>query len=371
MQFEDPTLKPFKMSDRGYKLKLPCGEVLPDVLILPNFLQSFAPVGLDDPAVIWKSIMGGVPTQDSTKPIVLDPTGQTPLLVKGDHPSLHYRGGALKRNKMWLQGGDFQDGLVRYYYTGFQNGISLASRDVKAVPVVDKIMTWLNKTLSRQLAEYNMPGDHKSSKPFNHAIVTSYASGDDYIGQHSDKVRSFEDDSYFLVIKFGADRLFEFCKPKEAKPFFSRVLPAGSAVLIRAKATDGTIAGNQRVTHGVPIMKGEPVGPSGSIVFRAIKEVMPWSEVHKKIATSCNQKIKREAIKARRFRSRESKLVHNSAECPVFVATGVSREECVPVMSAKGMRLCSTCFSTKPKKRKHADVGVVEDIRPSKRIVVV
>ena len=38
---------------------------------------------------------------------------------------------------------------------------------------------------------------------------TRYEDEHDFIGHHADKERDFEEGSYFVVFKFGAERMFE------------------------------------------------------------------------------------------------------------------------------------------------------------------
>ena len=56
------------------------------------------------------------------------------------------------------------------------------------------------------------------------------------------------------------------------------------------------------VQHGVPPMD-EACGPSGSIVGRAIKTVIPWEKVHANIAASERAKQKRLEAKKRKKES--------------------------------------------------------------------
>ena len=141
----------------------------------------------------------------------------------------------------------------------------------------------------------------KKMKKLNHWIVTTYEDENDYIGFHSDKAKDFDEESYFVVMKLGAPRKFEFRMKKEVNqdkevPFFSKVLSAGTAVFVRA---NGINDANSIVQHGVPPMD-EACGPSGSIVGRAIKTVIPWDTVHANIAASERAKQKRLEAKKRK-----------------------------------------------------------------------
>lgn len=342
-----------KAINAGYFLSIPDdGRKCDDIWVVPNFLQSFAPGKLSNPDEIWKLLLT-YPVADSTKPAPYDKTGMTPLWVLGDNPSLKSRGNVLKRHKMWLQK-DFAKGLLKYKYPGYTNAISRASRDVKAIPHVEELMNWLNAFAPKVLEARGMPASGNAFKSLNHAIVTRYDDENDHIPNHSDKDAHFASDSYFVVLKFGATRKFEFVLPgKRERSVMCEDLPAGSAVFVRAKSTDGTVAGNDRVKHGVPVVKGE-CGPSGSIVFRSIQTRVPWSTTFSKIDASTKAKLKRDAKKAGRFRAPQSKIVHNSETCRAFLDEDVRPAECVLVGSARGMRLCTSCIKapTTPSKRK-------------------
>lgn len=60
-------------------------------------------------------------------------------------------------------------------------------------------------------------------------------------------------------------------------------------MIVRAKCQD---AANDLLKHGVPPMK-EACGPSGSIVFRKIKTVLPWDKVRKKMKSAKTNRLKR------------------------------------------------------------------------------
>ena len=108
----------------------------------------------------------------------------------------------------------------------------------------------------------------KLAVPFNHWICTLYPSAQDNIGFDSDKDKDFAPDSWFVVLKLGAPRKFEFRMPPASEPpFYSETLSPGTAVFVRAKTADGRSA-NSLVKHGVPPADSDDVGPSASIVVR-------------------------------------------------------------------------------------------------------
>ena len=270
-------------------LTLPSGEVLKDAWIHKNYMQDVLGV---DPAKLFQTLLA-IENAPSNEDIPFRPDGSQPRWIRGDHPGLHYRGHALKRHKMWFQGGRFEEGLRTYRYTGWQHKISYATHALSSVPSLHSVSTKVNADM----------GDKKMKK-LDHWIVTTYEDENDYIGFHSDKAKDFDEESYFVVMKLGAPRKFEFRMKKEVNqdkevPFFSKVLSAGTAVFVRA---NGINDANSIVQHGVPPMD-EACGPSGSIVGRAIKTVIPWDTVHANIAASERAKQKRLAAKKRKKES--------------------------------------------------------------------
>jgi hypothetical protein len=180
---------------------------------------------------------------------------------------------------MWFQ----QDvsHYCKYSYTGWNHAISNASYDTRSVPLVDEFAEASHKLFD---------------KKHNQWIVTKYMDGTDNIGFHSDKSRTWEKSSAFIVIKLGAPRSFQFAKtvpvmdPKtglqkmqkkddKLKPVFKdvviwdKVLEPGTAVIVGIDA-------NSKIKHDVPSVDDD-VGVSGSIVGRAIAEKITWQKVEK------------------------------------------------------------------------------------------
>ena len=278
-----------------HKVTLPNGEVLDDAIIIKNGLSFYSDATIDELAIF--NSFRTIPKQDSSKPIEFSETGQDPIMVLGSHPSLHYRGNALKRHKIWVQS-NYQDGLLKYGYTGWQHSISAATRSIESVPQINELMTWFNNgKFSQILAHHGLP---PCDLPFNHAIFTRYEDESDYIGLHSDKEKDFEEDSYFLVVKFGCERIFELADKDDSSVFFSEKLPGGSLVIVRAKSSnEDKPSANSLMKHGVPVSKSK-CGPSGSIVFRCIKTVVPWDEVKVGVVKAEKQKRKRLENKRKR-----------------------------------------------------------------------
>lgn len=259
------------------------GHIIKDACIWENFLQEEFKI---DPDTLWKNLQK-YKKHNSKEKIKFNKKGNDPMWVMGDYPSLHYRGNALKRHKMWLQK-DYEKGFKKYGYTGWQHTISYASRDIKYVKEVNKISKQINKLIT--------------SKKLNHWILTMYKDGEDYIGYHSDKINDFYPDSYFIVIKLGDPRKFEFrlkSDTKENKPFFSKILKAGTAIFVRVNCND--IDANSITQHSVPPMDKKSVGSSGSIVGRAIKTTIDWNTVHRNIKKSEESKEKRKLLKLKKI----------------------------------------------------------------------
>ena len=263
---------PFPFEREGVDfVALPDGRELRDAVVWRGFVQD--ELGLD-PAVLWRDLLA-FPTWDSGAHIP-DPSapGSAPHWIRGDHKALSYRGNAIKRHKMWFQGGaPFADGMRKYGYTGWQWKISNATHAVGTAAPVARVAAALNAGLAEAGG---------SPRAHNHWIVTRYDDEDDNIGFHADKTKDFADNSYFIVLKLGAPRPFAFRMHGDAEPFYSEVLPAGTAVFVRGKAPSGDDA-NAIVQHGVPSAP-EAVGVSGSIVSRDIATIVPWAKVRKEIA---------------------------------------------------------------------------------------
>jgi len=115
----------------------------------------------------------------------------------------------------------------------------------------------------------------------NHAIGTIYGHRNDCIGHHSDKAGDFVSNSFFMVIKLGAARRFEFklatrgddgkLLPAEKRTtIFRKSLEPGTAIIV------GTDA-NEELTHSVPAMRAA-CGASGSLTMRPILTRVPWAD---------------------------------------------------------------------------------------------
>lgn len=207
--------------------------------------------------------------------------------VRGSHPALNYRGNALRRNKVWFQ--QFSKGLYAYKYTGWQ------WRVLHATFKIDEGLFPSTTALINKMKETCLQ---------NHWIATIYENGDDYIGMHSDKTKTWKTGSNFQVVKWGHPRLFQVrlrdAFDKDGKDdlekgtlLFSKILPAGTSVVVDLKT-------NEMTSHGVPAVNDPNIGLSGSIVGRDIEELLSFEGAKKGIAKSEKDRLKRREAKRKR-----------------------------------------------------------------------
>ena len=201
--------------------------------------------------------------------------------VRGSHPALHYRGNALKRHKVWFQ--EYKDGFYTYKYTGWQKKV------LNATFCIDK------NTFSATSALVHVM---KQDINQNHWIATMYEDGNDYIGMHSDKVKTWKKDSGFQVVKWGASRIFRVTinddeDVNKCTVLLSKKMPAGTSIIIDKET-------NLKTRHGVPVME-DCNEVSGSIVGRDIETCISFSDSQKMIEQAERDRLKRIATKKRKF----------------------------------------------------------------------
>ena len=260
-----------------------------DIWVVPNFAQRELAF---DPALVQSKLESNYPVRGAGDTIQI---GQVQW-VGGDNDALKYRGNELKRGKIWLQTGEPEEvGFRRYYYTGWQWRVLPATACVDACPEVKPIME-----------RYNIWAALLRKPEANHTIVTKYLDESHSIGYHFDKPNDIEKGSLITVVKTGEcarpfelrmrtkmtlveEDAFEAMGEEERKafkkvlndrqdkekPFFSKVLEPGTAVIM-------TLEANLKTQHGVPELKTK-VGPSGSIVFRTITKSVTMADTLKKL----------------------------------------------------------------------------------------
>lgn len=208
--------------------------------------------------------------------------------VRGSHPALHYRGNALKRHKVWFQ--QYNEGFYTYKYTGWQKRVLNATFkiDKKIFPKTSSLVEKMKATCSQ-----------------NHWIATMYENGDDYIGMHSDKTKTWKRGSNFQVIKWGCPRIFQVAlmdheDVDKCTVIFRKVLPAGTSITVDMDT-------NQKTRHGVPVMKDKSIGLSGSIVGRDIETLISFEESKKMIEQAKKDQLKRRALKEKKRKTKALK----------------------------------------------------------------
>ena len=188
--------------------------------------------------------------------------------VEGDNAALMYRGKELKRGKMWFQEGDPRETkqFLRYYYTGWQYRVLPATSDINRCSELKPTYDAYNALVTSADPTWRA----------NHVIVTHYKDGDANIGMHFDKTRSIVDGSLITIVKTGdVGRPFRITSLDGETELFNEVVQPGDAIVM-------TLEANTNTKHGVPELAGQAVAPSGSIVFRSIKECVRWEDLEKR-----------------------------------------------------------------------------------------
>jgi hypothetical protein len=181
----------FDNVDGSMKLTLPTGEVLYDTAIIPGFCDT---MGIDVQK-LWSDV--NELQNHSVDEAIQITDGSDPKWITGAHPALNYRGNKIRRDKIWLQTGDYNQGCKRYGYTGWQWKVSGAAKKAESIPLIKSLFESINQKMQMK-------------QEMNAFIITRYNSGQDCIGAHSDKTKDFAKDSCFVVIKLGKARAFEF-----------------------------------------------------------------------------------------------------------------------------------------------------------------
>ena len=171
------------------------GKIIEDAIVIENGLQEY--FGLD-PQTIFEQAQQ-VPMQDPTRDIPISESGMNPIMVPGTHPGLHYRGHKLKRHKIWLQT-EYKKGLKKYRYSGWQNAIASATRDVESVPAIANVLRQLNFRREQMLIELGLSAG--SSKPFNHTPLVVSSKRDPPSGIYFFGSRGHSCTSRLLVRRF-------------------------------------------------------------------------------------------------------------------------------------------------------------------------
>jgi len=191
--------------------------------------------------------------------------------ISRDARFMKYRGNEITRTKFFLT--DLREIIRVYSYTGFQWESVLQYGCYKDYECVSELVDMFNGLSCR----------------FNHVIGTLYKDGDDQIGYHSDKTRSWREGSSVAILSLG-----------ETREFHMKRISDEAVEVFQVKSGDLFILGwndNQNYKHAIP-RTDEKVGERISLCFRSIEEKYTRSEIEKKIAKSKKAREMRVAKKA-------------------------------------------------------------------------
>lgn len=200
----------------------------------------------------------GLPRHPTDQPLKFSP--DEPCVVPGEHGTFNARmmTNGIPRETVFLQSAaGFDQGLRKYSYTYWKYTTALDTKRIDGLPQVEGLAESANEHLAL---------------PHNTYIGTVYKNGDDMIAPHHDKMRDIHEDSWIVVWRLGAPRLWELYD-EDGKAVAALDVRAGDAIFMNAR-------GNSYVKHGVP--RQPEAGLSGSIVGRCSKIVVPWPTVFKK-----------------------------------------------------------------------------------------
>jgi hypothetical protein len=285
-------------------------ELFDGCYVVPGCMQDKMNV---DPRSLHDHLNEYIPMYPNTAPLRRGDLRKVP----GSHPALQFRGRPIWRSKVWLQT-DFEEGLRRYYYTGWSWAIADATAPFDSSPELSNVLAKVNAML---------PAEQRC----NHGIYTWYDSLRHNIGFHQDKTRDIASDSLIIVLKLGhASRTFSFRKKRtaetpEPEPFWTEKLEPGTAVIMSTRA-------NELVEHAV-LADGEETActradQSSSLVLRRIDTVIPWETVDKKQAAAAKAQTRRK--EGKRKRQQQLRLPSPSLPSPMSAkkaATTVAKVE--------------------------------------------
>ena len=238
--------------------QFPTAEKIADgIFYVPRMLQQ---LGIDPASILAKLV--SLPVVAEGGDIQLD--FDTPLVVDGAADALRYRGNKLPRKKIFVQS-EPQKGLRRYGYTGWQWAIARATKSFESVPEILQVVELTNSCTT-------VP-------KFNAGIGTLYDSGEDYIGEHSDKMPDLAEHSWITIYRTGPPRVFQITLG--GKIFWSGMVGGGDALWMSLEA-------NGKFKHALPAMSN--VGQTGSLVLRSVHTCLAWTKVETEIAKAEKKK---------------------------------------------------------------------------------
>lgn len=143
--------------------------------------------------------------------------------IPRDTISMLYRGNRLKREKFFLVSKN-ENGMRKYYYTGFQWQSMENYKYIEDVEVIDDIVDMM------QTCTFD-------GKPIiiNHVIGTKYIDPTDCIGKHQDKMRDIEENTPIIIFSLGDKRELVLSEKLENGKFVEKtriIMEAGSMFIL-------------------------------------------------------------------------------------------------------------------------------------------
>ena len=200
---------------------------------------------------------------------------------------MRYRGHMLTRTKFFLT--DTPDPVRIYNYTGFQYASTQHYRCYADYPVVAELLQTLNKTLTLPYGKHGLP-------QYNHVIGTMYLTDTDGIGYHSDKTKSWAEDSGVSILSLGSTREFHLQKIQDQHTQVF-VCEAGDLFVLGPQDNATHKHAIVPVREEKTLEKTRDISPRISLCFRNIAEAWTRTELLKKISASSKAKDARDTRK--------------------------------------------------------------------------
>ena len=196
--------------------------------------------------------------------------------IPRDTISMLYRGNRLKREKFFLVSKD-ENGMRKYYYTGFQWESMENYRYIEDVEVVYDIVDMI------QMCTLD-----ENPIIVNHVIGTKYIDPTDCIGKHQDKMRDIAENTPIIIFSLGDERELVLSEKLENGTFINKtriIMEAGSMFILGPKT-------NKELYHEIvpvkeeKIIKRENINTRLSLVLRNIKTLIPDKKLKQNIEIS-------------------------------------------------------------------------------------
>lgn len=216
-----------------------------EIAIVPNFLVAFN-LGVNH-TELWNSIQSLEYYKPSDGLIYDSPA----KILPGNHPSLKYCDMPVRRSMFTVQT-DFDKGIRRYGFRGWQLFMSFAQSRIEYIPPLKTVTENINARMNQ--------ADH-----FNHVTGLIYKDGEERCGLQSQRLYDIKPGTGFIDLKLGHPRKMQI-SDRNRQVFFNYVLPAGTAVICSARDT---------CKFGTPPQL-KLTEPSASLVWRCISTTIKW-----------------------------------------------------------------------------------------------